>query len=61
MKKSMIFAAAFVAMTAFVGCGNKTAGISEAADSTVIDSIEVVDTLEAVVDSVAADSTVTAE
>ena len=60
MKKTMIFAAAFVAMTAFVGCGNKTAGISETADSAVIDSIETVDSIE-VVDSVAADSTVTAE
>ena len=60
MKKTMIFAAAFVAMTAFVGCGNKTAGISDAADSTKTDSIAVVDSV-GVVDSVAADSTVTAE
>ena len=60
MKKTMIFAAAFVAMTAFVGCGNKTAGISDAADSAAIDSVEVVDSI-AVVDSVAADSTITAE
>ena len=56
----MIFAAAFVAMTAFVGCGNKTAGISDAADSAAIDSVEVVDSI-AVVDSLAADSTITAE
>ena len=61
MKKVMIFAAAIVAMTALASCGNKTVGISAAADSTVIDSIEVVDTIEVVVDSVAADSTVTAE
>ena len=59
MKKIFIFVAA-VMMTAFVGCGQKTAS-NEIADSTAIDSIEtadsIIDSLE-VVDSAAVDSTV---
>ena len=55
MKKIFVFVAACM-MTAFVSCGNKTAN-NEVTDSTAVDSIEVVDSLDSVVvDSVAADT-----
>ena len=55
MKKIFVFVAAIM-MTAFVSCGNKTAN-NEATDSTAVDSIEVVDSLDSVVvDSFAADT-----
>jgi hypothetical protein len=58
MKKIMVFVAACM-MTAFVGCGQKTAS-SENADSTAIDSTIVDSTAvdSAVVDSAVVDSTI---
>jgi hypothetical protein len=53
MKKIIFVFAMFCAMS-FAACGNKTADV-KAADSTSVDTVEVVDSIEAV-DSVAADS-----
>jgi hypothetical protein len=53
MKKIIFVFAMFCAMS-FAACGNKTAD-AETVDSTAVDSIEVVDSIESV-DSVAADS-----
>ena len=54
MKKIFVILTAALMTTVFVSCGNKTAGVSELADSTAVDSI-------AVVDSIVVDSTVCAE
>jgi PBP1b-binding outer membrane lipoprotein LpoB len=60
MKKIFVILTAALMTTVFVSCGNKTAGVSEVADSTAVDSIAVVDST-VVADSIVADSTVCAE
>lgn len=55
MKKIMLVFAAFVAMT-FAACGNGAQPAAEAADSTNVDSVAVVDSSLVVVDSLGTDS-----
>ena len=59
MKKIFVILTAALMTTVFVSCGNKTAGVSEVADSTAVDSIADVDST--VTDSIVVDSTVCAE
>ncbi len=63
MKKIFVVVAAALMTTVFVGCGDKTAGVSDKIDSTAVDSVVdsiVVDSV-AEADSVIVDSAVVAE
>jgi len=57
--KKLVFAFATIVALSFASCGNNTAS-ENAVDSTAVDSIEAVDSAE-VVDTLVADSVITAE